>query len=183
MQDGRRRQLFFCQFKYELFLWCVLASCIYLCKAGLRRWNPHACCPFHLRDKQEESRGAAGNKPPTPSPSGHGAFYIPPSISITISVSSPHARHNVDDSVEGTYRQRLSEEPAAAAEEADRRRYERSSQSRAAKQKRGWKMKWCRNELVESRGDNAGLEKHFWSYKMYRVPWLMSIKHGYFISI
>lgn len=74
----------------------------YLCKAGLRRRNPYACCPFHLRDKQEESCGAAGNKLPTPSPSGHGAFYIPPSISITISVSSPHARHNVDDSVEGT---------------------------------------------------------------------------------
>lgn len=129
VQDGRCRQLFVATLNTSNVLWCVLVSCVYSCKAGLRRWNPHARCPFHLTDKQEESRGGAGNKPPTPSPFGHGAFYIPPSISITISVSSPHARHAVDDSDT----QRLSEEPAAAAEEADRRRYERSPQSSAAK--------------------------------------------------
>lgn len=126
----------------NVFLWCVFFSCIYLCKAGLHRWNLKACCPFHLRDKQEESCGGAGNKPPTPSPSGHGAFYIPPSISITITVTRPRARRDVDDPVERMYAPRLSEEPAAAAEEADRRRYERSSQSSAAEQKRGWRMKW-----------------------------------------
>lgn len=55
--------------------------------------------------------GGAGNKLATPSPSGQGAFYIPPSISITIAAARPHARYNVDDSAEPTHAQRWSEEP------------------------------------------------------------------------
>lgn len=89
------------------------------------------CCLCHLRDKQEESCGGAGNNLPTPSPSGQGAFYIPPLISITIAVTGPHARHI--GAGRRTYARSLTEEPAAADEEADARRYERPSQSSAAK--------------------------------------------------
>lgn len=42
-------------------------------------------------DKQEESRGKAGNKPPPPNPSGHREFYTQPLISITITVNRPLA--------------------------------------------------------------------------------------------
>lgn len=68
---------------------------------------------YRLGDKQEESCGGAGNKLPTPSPSGHSPFYIPPSISITIAGTGPRARHTVGDSAERMHTRSWSEEPAA----------------------------------------------------------------------
>lgn len=83
-----------------------------------RRWD-------RLRDEPEESCGGAGKGLPTPSPSGHAAFWIPPSISITLAVTGPHARRVHSVGVRKLQRG-----------EADRSRYDRSTQSSTARQKR-----------------------------------------------
>lgn len=79
------------------------------------------CCLCYVRDKQEESCGGAGNSLPTPSPSGQGAFYTPPLISITIAVS-----YWATCTTHRSGQRPLTEEPAAADEEADVRRYEKT---------------------------------------------------------
>lgn len=82
-------------------LWSIYLNRCYA--AGIRSTSR----PNHLRDKQEKSCGGAGNELPPPSPPGQGAFYIPPSISITIAATRPRARHNVDGSEERASAQAL----------------------------------------------------------------------------
>lgn len=127
--------------------------------AGIRstsRW-------FHLRDKPgKKSCGGTGNKLPTPSPPGHAAFCVPPSISITIAVTAPQARRTRSVGVRNLQH-----------EEADSSRYDRSTQNSTARQKRWLEDGGALRLLPRSQ------EKTIFFIENYRnISLLMSVKQG-----
>lgn len=156
----------------NVFLWCVFFSRMYSCRAGPHRWNLKACCPVHLRDKQEESCGGAGNKPPTPSPSGHGAILY-----LTIDFNydncywatcTPQCRWPCGADVRAMFERGTcgscrrgpiggdANDPLRAPLRSKRGAGEWSGARFTLKE-----PKWVG---VESRGDSIGLAQHFWTY-------------------
>lgn len=99
-------------------------SAMHLRKGRPHLWDLQRVWGTSVRKAAEEQETSRQH----PVPQANGAFYIPPSISITIAATRPRVRHIADDWWGGRTRKCLSEEPAAAGEEAvDRKRYERSS--------------------------------------------------------